>query len=330
MTGIPAGAVTSKGTGSKGTGSKGTGSSARRSPLQVAAWVLAGAVVLVQITYPLLSGGALTTSTIATVLLFATASLVSATATHGLRAAVVLLVVAGSVGLVAEAVGVATGVPFGAYGYTGTLGPQIASVPVVIPLAWTMMAWPTLLAGRGLAAALVARAPRLTSTQRWLPIPLAGWALASWDLYLDAQMVQAGHWVWDDPTPALPGIEGIPISNFAGWLLVALVMQALLHLLVPSRVRPSLGDEASRQRARGGWGPPAVLLAWTWLGSALANVAFFGRPGVGLWGLVVMGLVVGPWLLLTRRDQRTDNQRAPDHHRLGLRAGGSAPTRDLR
>ncbi len=325
MTGSRAGAVTPSSPRAPGgrtpdTGPQDAGRAPRRSPLQVAAWVLAGAVVLVQITYPLLSGEALTSSTIATVLLFATASLVSATATHGLRAAAVLLVVAGSVGLVAEAVGVATSVPFGAYGYTETLGPQIASVPVVIPLAWTMMAWPTLLAGRGLAAALVRRAPRLASTRRWLPIPLAGWALASWDLYLDPQMVEAGHWVWEDTTPALPGIEGIPISNFAGWLLVALVMQALLHLLVPSKVRPGPGGEAARQRARDGWGPPAVLLAWTWLGSALANVAFFGRPGVGLWGLVVMGLVVGPWLLLTWRDQRA----------AGPRAGDPAPGRDLR
>ncbi len=289
-----------------------------RRGLTLAAWVLAGAVVAVQITYPLLSGDALTTSTIATVLLFAAASLVSATATHGLRAAAVLLVVAGSVGLAAEAVGVATGVPFGEYGYTATLGPQVAAVPVVIPLAWTMMAWPTLLAGRGLSAALGRRWPRLAGARRWLPIPLAAWALTSWDLYLDAQMVDAGHWVWVGASPSLPGIDEIPLSNFAGWLLVALVMQTLLHLLVPTRVRPGVGGRAdggaARAAARDGWGPPALLLGWTWLGSALANVAFFGRPAVGLWGLAVMGVVVGPWLLLTWRSQRGPVAPVPEAH----------------
>lgn len=258
------------------------------------AWVLAWAVVAVQITYPLLlpSRAALTVSTIATVLLFAAASLVSAAASHGVRAAAALLVVAGAVGLAAEALGVATGFPFGDYAYAGTLGPQLAGVPVIIPLAWTMMAWPTLLAGRAVAAAAARRWPAVAGA-RWLAVLPAAWALASWDLYLDAQMVAAGHWAWEAPSPALPGVPGIPLTNFAGWLLVALVIQALLHVAV--------GDRAGSAGAPGtaaGWGPPALLLGWTWLGSGLANLVFFSRPGVGLWGLAVMGVVVGPYLAL--------------------------------
>ena len=38
-----------------------------------------------------------------------------------------------------EAVGSATGVPFGDYHYTDHLQPQIAHVPVLIPAAWMMM-----------------------------------------------------------------------------------------------------------------------------------------------------------------------------------------------
>ena len=41
---------------------------------------------------------------------------------------------------------------------------------------------------------------------------------------------------------------------------------------------------------------PAALLAWTWLGSTLANVAFFGRPWVALYGGLAMGLLVVPYL----------------------------------
>lgn len=263
------------------------------------AWVLAWAVVAVQITYPLLSGRALTVSTIATVLLFATASLVSAAASHGVRAALALLVVAGGVGLAAESAGVATGFPFGDYAYAGTLGPQLAGVPVIIPLAWAMMAWPTLLAGRAVAAAASRRWPALAGA-RWLAVLPAAWALASWDLYLDAQMVAAGHWAWEDPSPALPGVPGIPVSNFAGWLLVALVIQALLHVAVGDRAagRTGSADPVGAAGRGEGWGPPALLLGWTWLGSGLANVVFFARPGVGLWGLAVMGAVVGPYLVL--------------------------------
>ena len=38
-----------------------------------------------------------------------------------------------------EAVGSATGIPFGHYHYTDRLQPQVAHVPLLIPLAWLMM-----------------------------------------------------------------------------------------------------------------------------------------------------------------------------------------------
>ena len=252
---------------------------ARRVPL-----VLAGATVLVQVAYPLLDGAALTAATVAAVLLFAAASLTSAALTHGARAALALLVLAGGTGMVAEAVGVATGVPFGDYAYAGTLGPQVLGVPVVVPLAWLMMAWPCLLAGRAVATRLAPAAP-------WVAVPLAAWVLASWDLFLDPQMVEAGHWGWEHPAPALPGSPGVPLTNYAGWLLVALVIQGLLHAVVPRRTRPGAGPGAAS-----GVGAPALLLTWTWLGSALAAAAFFGRPAVAAWGLVAMGLVAAPYL----------------------------------
>ncbi len=93
----------------------------------------------------------------------------------------------------AEALGTATGFPFGAYSYSGTLGWEVLDVPVVIPLAWTMMAWPMLLLGRRLSSASLAAARGGATWDR----AAAGradrrcWAvsvLASWDLYLDPQM----------------------------------------------------------------------------------------------------------------------------------------------
>ena len=55
-------------------------------------------------------------------------------------------------------------------------------------------------------------------------------------------MVEAGHWFWLDPWPTLPGVPGIPVSNFAGWLLVALLMIAALDRVAarpPRRRRPA-------------------------------------------------------------------------------------------
>ena len=57
-----------------------------------------------------------------------------------MRGALTLAGVAGGGGLIAEAVGVATGIPFGRYTYTGTLGPEVLGVPVIVPMAWVMMA----------------------------------------------------------------------------------------------------------------------------------------------------------------------------------------------
>ncbi len=242
--------------------------------------VLLALGVLTQISYPLLSGLGLRAATIGSVLLLAAAGVLHAGTSLGPRAALVLLLVAGGVGLSAEAVGIRTGFPFGAYHYTGTLGAELLGVPLVVVAAWTMMAYPCLLLGRALT-------PRL-------PVLSGAPALAAWDLYLDPQMVSAGHWRFAHPSPALPGLGGIPLTNYAGWLLTAVVLLTLLHRLLPRHSRPEVP----------GW-PPAVLLAWTWAGSAVANLFFFDRPAVAAWGVLGMGASVGPYLWrLTRSAHR--------------------------
>src|SRR2546423_3261825 len=149
------------------------------------------------------------------------------------------------------------------------------------PLAWTMMAYPALLAARRLA-------PASAVARRVVIALIGGVTLAAWDLYLDPQMVAAGHWSWAYPAPSLPGVPDVPLTNTAGWLLVGAVMTALLDALLPASPAPAA--EAL----------PGALLTWTWLGSLLANVAFFGRPEVGALGGAAMALVVVPYLLPLR------------------------------
>jgi putative membrane protein len=238
--------------------------------------VLGAAVVLAQVAYPLTpAGSARDGLTVATVLLFAAASLAHAGLTRGPRAAAGLLLVAGGVGLLAESVGVATGFPFGTYDYTGTLGPAVLGVPLVIPLAWTMMAWPAYLVAVRLVRGRAAR------------VVVAALALAAWDLFLDPQMVDAGHWRWADPTPGLPGVPTVPLTNYAGWVGVALVLMAVLSRVVP--VEPEPADAV-----------PYVLYLWTYASSVLAHVAFFGLPASAAWGGVGMGAVAVPLVLALR------------------------------
>jgi len=183
--------------------------------------------------------------------------------------------VAVGTGLGVEALGVATGLPFGRYAYTGSLPPQIAGVPWVIPLAWAMMAYPSLVAARRI-------------TLRPLPgVALAAAGLVTWDLFLDPQMVAAGHWVWQAGGPTL---NGIPLVNYAGWTVTALAMCGLLWALLPPRPGPRVDDRV-----------PLGLFLWTYVGSVVAHAVYLGLPGSALTGGIGMGVVVAVLLVALRR-----------------------------
>lgn len=252
---------------------------------------LTAAAVLTQVAHPLLRGDTLRRTTIGSVVAFSAAAVADAGRRGGSGSAVRTVVVAGGVGLLAEAVGTRTGLPFGRYRYAGTLGPQLLDVPVVVPLAWTMVAQPALQLGRRLAGG--SRGAR----RHVVVVGTAAWTLASWDLFLDPQMTAAGHWSFAAPRPHLPGVPGIPLSNYAGWLLTATAICALLHATTPD---PPAGAGAGRPSSA----VPATLLGWTWLGSTLGNAVFFRRPVVAAYGGAAMGLTVLPYLRSLRTGRR--------------------------
>jgi carotene biosynthesis associated membrane protein len=227
---------------------------------------LAAVTVLLQIGYPLAHGSLRDRLTVVTVLAFFAASVTHAVATRGRDWAVGLVALSAGLGLLAETVGVRTGIPFGHYAYGSSLGPKVLRVPLVIPLAWAMFAYPCLLVGQRLASG-------------WCAVIIGSLALASWDLFLDPQMVAAHHWTWHQGGPAL---NGIPLANTAGWLAVSLLLMTLLSRL-PQR------DADDRV--------PSALFLWTYASSVLANAAFFGRPGVALAGGLAMGLIAVPLLI---------------------------------
>jgi putative membrane protein len=219
--------------------------------------LLAALTVGLQIAYPLVTGAARDRLTVVTVLAFLAASLTHAVQTQGLRWSLGFLAVVLPLSLAVEALGVRTGFPFGDYEYADSLGPKLLGVPAVVPLAWAMFGYVALVVGRLLGQPVIAGA----------------WALASWDLYLDPQMTRAGHWRFDG--------GGVPLTNYLGWALTALLLMALVSRLP---WRESLT------------GVPVALFLWTWIGSALAFVAFLGWPRDGLVGLAGMAVVGVPLL----------------------------------
>ncbi|MEU1431288.1 carotenoid biosynthesis protein [Nocardia sp. NPDC005746] len=242
--------------------------SAERRAVAISA-VPAVLLVLVQISYPLTHGVGRDRVTVAVVLLSAGAALTHAAVTRGVRWASGLLVIVSGIGLVAEVVGTATGIPFGGYDYaSGRLGPEVLGVPVVVPLAWTGGLYPVWVVAGMLARNAAGR------------ISLTAAGAVGWDLFLDPQMVADGQWTWRSPIPGLPGLAEIPLSNYLGWFAVAAVMAGLLA----GWDRTAPGSGAARV-------VPVAVFGWTWLGSTLAHAVFLGLPVSAVYGCCGLGVL---------------------------------------
>lgn len=273
-------------------------------PLFRVSVLLAVATVLAQIAWPLTPTQYRPALTVSTVVVFAAASLSHAAATRGLRWCAGYALVTMGVGLTAEIVGVETGFPFGDYAYDDSLGPLLWGVPVVIPLAWTMMAYPAYVAAR-----------HLVPNRRVLRVVVAAWALAAWDLFLDPQMVGEGHWAWAETgaggafllTTPLPGVPGIPLSNYLGWLAVSLVIMALVE--AAARLAPPV---TGRIGSEPDWVPLGLYL-WTYFSSVMAALVFFDNPGAALWGGLAMGVVAIPLLVQLIAASRTGSATPNEH-----------------
>lgn len=237
---------------------------------------LALAAVALQIAYPLAQRGAREHLAVVIVVLLAAAALVHAAVSRGPGSAAALLLVTAVPGFFIEVLGVHTGVPFGGYGYSGQLGPRWFGVPPLVGLAWTMLAWPAALTARRLVRRPLAR------------VIVGAWALAAADVFLDPQLVTAGAWRWHDATPGLPGVPGVPLTDFAGWLLVALVLSAPVQTLAG--------------RGAGGHSDvmPLAMYLWLYLGWIIAFAGFLGLVAAAAWGALAMGLVAVPlgWRLV--------------------------------
>jgi uncharacterized membrane protein len=229
---------------------------------------LLAVLVLVEIGYPLTSGQTRAAFVVVTVVVGFLASVSHAVLTEGVPAGAKLVAVTTLGGFGVEALGVGSGFPFGAYAYSDALGPRLLGVPLVIPLAWTWMAWPAWLVAGRLTKKLAKGAARVV---------VAAVGFAAWDLFLDPQMVAEHYWTWRHPHP---GIAGIPYTNYAGWLGVALVMMAWLSVTLP--------------KAAGKDTPMVALYLWTYASSVLAHAVFLGLVVSAVAGAVGMGLVAVP------------------------------------
>lgn len=94
------------------------------------------------------------------------------------------------------------------------------------------------------------------------------YALTARDVFLDPQMVDAGYWRWSSPHPALPGVEGIPLTNFVGWLLVSALMVAVLSVVIGRREPASMTDRRAAELL------PLVAYLWVYASSVIAHLVW--------------------------------------------------------
>ncbi len=185
------------------------------------------------IATPLLPQGGRTRRVLSSVVVVGSFTTTTANAVRrwgGRRAVVAALVVAGATTAV-ERIGTATGVPFGRYGYTSALRPQIAHVPAIVPLAWFAL---------GVPARETAHAALGDASTPATRIVLGSAALTAWDLFLDPQMVGEGYWAW-----ARRGVyRGIPLTNYLGWFLTGLGVMAVLEAVLAPAPRAADADGA--------------------------------------------------------------------------------------
>ena len=237
---------------------------------------------LLQLTY---QTQAIWAATIAIILLSCTVSVAHLGETRGLARALLMVGIAFAITLGFELLGVATGVIFGAYSYSDQLGPKVLGlVPVLIPIAWLMMLYPAYETARLLLPDL----PKLLS----LPIRaiVAAAAMTAWDLSLDPRMVHDGNWTWHNGGAG--SYFGIPLSNFAGWLLVAFLIYLAWQVV---------DSVKSHVLQRPAWAAlPVYLYIITWLAESLANVLVWGSPLVGVVVFTGMGVFCVPALRFMR------------------------------
>jgi putative membrane protein len=185
------------------------------------------------------------------------------------------------VALLAELSSTRTGLPFGLYRYTGlTRGRElfIADVPFIDSLSFVFLAYAAFCLAR---LALARRAP-----PRWATAIAAGVLMMALDVVIDPLAVLGERWflgpifVYPQPGPYF----GVPLANFAGWVIVGTVGVGLFLLL------------AAEESGRRIW--PGVALYYAVLGFNLTMTVQIGELLLAAIGATIhLAVAVSVWSL---------------------------------
>jgi putative membrane protein len=169
-----------------------------------------------------------------------------------------------------EFVGLQTGWPYGDFQYSIDLGPTVAGVPVGLPVFFLPLVCNAYL----LCLLLLGDRARAASVR----LPAVVGTVVAMDLVLDPGAVALGFWTY----AAGGAVYGVPLSNFAGWVLSATVTVLVLDAVLD---RVALLDRLETCEFA-----LDDLVSFVLLWSAI-NVYFGNWAAAGVGGLFGAGLV---------------------------------------
>jgi|GEM_PF-5917698 len=231
---------------------------------------------------------------------------------YGIRQALVLFVVCGSLSYAAEWIGVHTGYGFGPYGYSPSFAPLVFGVPLAVPLAWCMLlviakalapvrSDPSLWQGMTLAQSQspgkrrMLRERRNRRTRLFLLPALWGATMAVALALLLAPAAGQKRRETLSQLPAGGSAEGaaasyaIPISNLVCWWIAALLILSIVNYVHDEYF------EAGKRAATGTPLIPSLLLVTA--ESMFLTLALRS----GLWGAAALNAALLALLFLWKR-----------------------------
>ncbi|MFB6101133.1 MAG: bisanhydrobacterioruberin hydratase [Haloplanus sp.] len=173
-----------------------------------------------------------------------------------------------------EFVGLRTGLPYGDFYYAIDLGPTVAGVPVGLPVFFLPLVC------NGYLLCLLLLGDRARSARVRLPAVVA--TVVAMDFVLDPGAVALGFWAYSGGGP----VYGVPLSNFAGWVLSATVTVLVLDAVLDRTALLARLDTCEFALDD--------LVSFVLLWSAVN--AYFGN-----WGAAAVGGLFGLGLLRTDR-----------------------------
>ena len=152
----------------------------------------------------------------------------------GWKKTLVFFVITAGISWGYEQVGVETGLVYGDYHYTDYLGYKMGHVPIIIPLAWFMMIYPSYI----IANMIFSKKHHLHQnkiSQIIVLSLLSAIVMTAWDFvvdpYLSGSTVNA--WIWKKGGEYF----GVPLHNFFGLILTTFSIY-LIYRIFESKTRP--------------------------------------------------------------------------------------------